>query len=174
MNFPLSGEWPEERISRLKELFEQKLSGSQIAAQLGVTRNSVIGKLHRMRLSLEKARLPDEERFEREKARTKVKAARNKERRQYSRTIKAMQDPITPPPEIEGRLNIPYRDLRDFSHLGPNQCRYIADEPPGPDYLACGIQTPDGASYCAHCGPLTFAKNLNSNEGKVVAFRRAA
>src|SRR6201984_957701 len=44
--------WSYERVEQLKKLWESGLSASQIAAELGnVTRNAVIGKVHRLGLS---------------------------------------------------------------------------------------------------------------------------
>ncbi|CAN1495127.1 GcrA cell cycle regulator [Rhabdaerophilaceae bacterium] len=44
--------WDDGRIERLKKLWSDGLSASQIAAELGgVTRNAVIGKVHRLGLS---------------------------------------------------------------------------------------------------------------------------
>jgi len=44
--------WTEERVELLKKLWQDGLSASQIAKQLGgVTRNAVIGKVHRLGLS---------------------------------------------------------------------------------------------------------------------------
>ena len=45
--------WTDERVELLKKLWNQGLSASQIAAELGggVTRNAVIGKVHRLGLS---------------------------------------------------------------------------------------------------------------------------
>ncbi len=44
--------WTEERVAILKKLWLEGLSASQIAKQLGgVTRNAVIGKVHRLGLS---------------------------------------------------------------------------------------------------------------------------
>lgn len=43
--------WTDERVERLKKLWAEGLSASQIAAQLGgVSRNAVIGKVHRLNL----------------------------------------------------------------------------------------------------------------------------
>ncbi|MCA1970817.1 MAG: GcrA cell cycle regulator, partial [Rhizobium sp.] len=43
--------WTDERVERLKRLWSEGLSASQIAAQLGgVSRNAVIGKVHRLNL----------------------------------------------------------------------------------------------------------------------------
>lgn len=45
-------DWNEERVEMLRRLWLQGQSASQIAAKLGgVTRNAVIGKAHRLRLS---------------------------------------------------------------------------------------------------------------------------
>src|SRR4051812_20746161 len=44
--------WTDERIELLKKLWADGLSASQIAAELGqVTRNAVIGKVHRLGLA---------------------------------------------------------------------------------------------------------------------------
>lgn len=44
--------WTEDRVDLLKKLWAQGHSASQIAKQLGgVTRNAVIGKVHRLGLS---------------------------------------------------------------------------------------------------------------------------
>ena len=43
--------WTDERVEKLKKLWAEGLSASQIAAQLGgVSRNAVIGKVHRLNL----------------------------------------------------------------------------------------------------------------------------
>lgn len=44
--------WNDERVEMLRKLWSEGLSASQIAAQLGgVSRNAVIGKVHRLKLS---------------------------------------------------------------------------------------------------------------------------
>src|ERR1700754_2085357 len=57
MRMNLTGErkdisWTDERVELLKRLWSEGLSASQIAAELGgITRNAVIGKVHRLGLS---------------------------------------------------------------------------------------------------------------------------
>ena len=44
--------WPHNRVEQLKKLWEAGLSARQIAAELGnISRNAVIGKVHRLGLS---------------------------------------------------------------------------------------------------------------------------
>src|SRR3954464_10249800 len=48
----LTMSWTDERVELLKKLWADGLSASQIAAELGgVTRNAVIGKVHRLGLA---------------------------------------------------------------------------------------------------------------------------
>src|SRR5688572_10805859 len=42
--------WTDTLQARLRELWEQGLTASQIAAELSITRNAVIGKAHRLGL----------------------------------------------------------------------------------------------------------------------------
>lgn len=41
--------WTEERIELLKTLWAKGLGGEQVAEKLGITRNAVIGKIHRLK-----------------------------------------------------------------------------------------------------------------------------
>ena len=43
--------WTSERVELLKKFFDAGLSCSQIACEIGTTRNAVIGKMHRLGLS---------------------------------------------------------------------------------------------------------------------------
>src|SRR5579863_2122375 len=48
---PAHSPWTPERIAQLRDGVASGLSCSQIAAEIGVTRNAVIGKIHRLGLS---------------------------------------------------------------------------------------------------------------------------
>jgi len=155
--------WTDEKVEELKRLNEANLTAAQVGAEMGITRNAVLGKLYRMGLCGNTNHLTDEERALRKKMKNE-RDARNTYFRRHSVKGKNVQEPTIPTaaPIFEGSLNIPFADLRDRRHDAPNQCRYIADEPPGPNYLACGNETPAGESYCAHCKQITLANYGNS------------
>jgi GcrA cell cycle regulator len=53
--------WTDERVDKLKELWAEGMSASQIAKVMGgVTRNAVIGKVHRLGLSNRGGPLPED------------------------------------------------------------------------------------------------------------------
>jgi hypothetical protein len=158
--------WTAEKTEELKLHRDSGLSGSAIAQQMGVTRNTVIGKLYRLGLTLPGTpRLSPEERERRRKEKNAVKINRQRIRRHENRGWKVQEPtiPVAVPPFI-GSLNIPFGDLRRFTKHSPNQCRYIAAEPAGPDYLACGNETLKGESWCAHCKDVVFASPKNYSD----------
>ena len=63
--------WTDERVELLKKLWADGLSASQIAGELGgITRNAVIGKVHRLGLSAAPSRRPPRRRGRASRART--------------------------------------------------------------------------------------------------------
>jgi GcrA cell cycle regulator len=42
--------WPDERVVRLRVLWEAGRTAEEIAAELGISRSAVMGKIHRLRL----------------------------------------------------------------------------------------------------------------------------
>jgi GcrA cell cycle regulator len=150
--------WTDERVAELKRLHEAGLSARQIGVRMGTTRNATIGKLKRLKLTLNGVpRLTEEQRAESRKKRNAARVVRKRKQRQRERGGKKMQEAKLLPPFI-GSLNIPFADLRPWREHVSNQCRYIAAEPPGPDYLACGNETLPGESYCGHCGDIVFSR----------------
>lgn len=114
--------WTDERISRLKELWEKGLSASQIASDLGnVTRNAVIGKAHRMGLSSR----PSPVKAEAPKARSAPKKAPEK---------KAVKERIT------------------LLQLTDRMCKWPIGHPGEPDFHFCGKKSESTVPYCKdHC-----------------------
>lgn len=144
--------WTEERVALLRELFEQDCSASVIANRMGISRNSVIGKLHRLGLGKVKEIKTEEE----------LLAIADKRREQHNEGKRRLyaerqgEQGVRPTieaeaPAFQGYLGIPFGDLDPFSHKRPNQCRYMAAEEPGPDYRVCGNETAAGQAWCAHC-----------------------
>lgn len=144
-------EWHEDRIDELKRLHREGLTAAVIASKLGTTRNAVLGKVFRLGLSepawtKPKKRDPEEARKTKNYRQLQYRTAK----RSLAKETKMAQIDAAalPPPEA---LRIPLIELRDWRADAVNQCRYIADDPPGPNYFTCGLPTEPGQSYCLHC-----------------------
>jgi GcrA cell cycle regulator len=154
-------DWTPRRIELLTRLWEAGHSASQIAGLMDTTRNSIIGKIDRLKLPERRKRCADPEQL---KQRVKV----SKEKRAiYQRIHRAKKRGKTimidikpaPIPDYAGYIGIPFADLRPRMEKSPNECRYIAAEPAGPDYLACGNETLPGESWCPHCKGVVYGRS---------------
>lgn len=153
--------WDRDAIEHLKRLWDDKASAAEIAAELGggVTRNAVLGKLNRLGLVglRKRPKKPKRERPAQFLLKAPARPVTAKAPRPSKAPVIASDtSPILKrPPMFAQSLNVPLVELRDFSIEQPNQCRYIAHEPPGPGYLCCANETRPGASYCPHHHEIT-------------------
>ncbi|MGX7708329.1 GcrA family cell cycle regulator [Methylobacterium sp. Gmos1] len=164
--------WTKERVELLKRLWSDGRSASQIAAELGgVSRNAVIGKVHRLGLAgrIVKAngaapsgRRP---RAEGESAGTagetpSVLAPAPPALALYQATPPAVGDAL---PE-SARVTI--MELREF------MCRWPMGDPSTPDFRFCGDRAITGLPYCTHHSRLAYQPAAERRrDRKVVGFR---
>jgi GcrA cell cycle regulator len=127
-------------------------SAAQIAGTLGgVTRNAVLGKIHRLGLA---DTAPDKKPHGRGGPRlSREEMARRQAARALVRKIAAtphIDAPPKPPPPTHEFLNL------TFDQLSYGDCRFpIGDAPP---YLYCGNPTVDGTSWCRQCFEFTHKR----------------
>ena len=147
-------DWDDERIALLTRLWTEGLSASSIASRLGgVTRNAVIGKVHRLGLSTP-APAP--------KVKRPAKAADVARRRppSQSRPVKGAspaQKPVArPTPAPKPRLVVfpkpeaaPAAARVTLLQLKDHMCRWPEGDPKTPDFRFCGARRAGDLPYCA-------------------------
>lgn len=152
--------WTENLLIPLKRLHEEGLSASQIAAELGhgLSRNAVIGKLHRLGLTLGKApaTLSPEERADRDRKRSAVKARAGhlgaQRRIEALRRRAAEQAADEAAVEVRPDAEIPEPQRCSLFDLRSDSCRWPIGDPGKPGFFFCGAIALDGQPYCpAHC-----------------------
>jgi GcrA cell cycle regulator len=152
--------WTEERVELLKKLWNDGLSASQIAGELGgVTRNAVIGKVHRLGLS-GRAKTPSSAAARPRKAVTRAPAGFSGHA-PATRGATALSPRPRPAPEaqIQPRVElldpdvvVPFSERVTIMELRENMCRWPMGDPVNPDFRFCGLKTDAGVPYCAyHC-----------------------
>jgi GcrA cell cycle regulator len=135
--------WPDERTDQLKKLWADGCSAGQIAAELGeVTRNAVIGKVHRLGLPEHPNAV----------ARRISGAARRRERlpghlRFMARKIARQLEQIIPLPDPTP-TEVLYDKGLTFFDLEPHHCRYVVSGEYPQDFQFCGNRKQAGCSYC--------------------------
>jgi GcrA cell cycle regulator len=141
--------WTDERVEALKKLWTDGLSASQIAAELGgITRNAVIGKVHRLGLS-GRAKSPSSSAPRPRKARTHSHMLRVSRPAMRGNTALAHAYDLEPEPEPELLDNIiPIGQRRTILELTEETCRWPIGDPGGSDFFFCGGQAMGTLPYC--------------------------
>ncbi|MBB3021678.1 GcrA cell cycle regulator [Microvirga lupini] len=151
--------WTDERVELLKKLWTDGLSASQIAAELGnVTRNAVIGKVHRLGLS---GRAKD----------AKPAASTATARPRKATRAPSAPAPLPPQPHpnnvvvapialqpvtqepsvyIEDDLAVPVSERVTIMDLRESMCRWPMGDPTKPEFRFCGARSITGLPYCTH------------------------
>ena len=149
--------WTDERVEELKKLWSEGHSASQIAARMGgVTRNAVIGKVHRLGLSGRAA--PAKPKAVVAETRTSVindePVAVTVSERRPMRSVLRDLPPIT---DIGlGRATV--------SSIGNDQCKWPIGDPASEDFHFCGQSTTGGKPYCAYHVQLAFQPSQPKKE----------
>ncbi|MBY6241752.1 GcrA family cell cycle regulator [Methylosinus sp. Sm6] len=151
--------WTDERVELLRRLWNEGLSASQVAAEIGagITRNAVIGKIHRLGLS-QRAKTP---------IAARPRAAKQPRLQQNGVAVRAAAASapsvmgnvalaLSPCalPQVEARpqeeVVIPMTERVTIMELRETMCRWPIGDPTSAEFRFCGARTPGGAGgpYC--------------------------
>ncbi|MEL6464799.1 MAG: GcrA family cell cycle regulator [Pseudomonadota bacterium] len=173
--------WNDERVELLKKLWGEGRSASKIAKELGgVTRNAVIGKVHRLGLSnrlagstssRDKNAVKPSEKKLAHKAVQKVIVAtvvRGKS------TIPVGQ-PLPPQPsanEISKETLASHREMMksalqlDLMELTERTCKWPIGDPATDVFSFCGLPVEPGKPYCKSCAEVAYQKSTGHRDRK--------
>ena len=146
--------WTEERVARLTKLWSDGLSASQVAAELGgVTRNAVIGKIHRLGLSGRDK--PAKKSGTRQK-RTPSANAYSRSNSSASKTAKSGNvtsiAKLAPAPTPVEDLVAPEPLRIKLVQLTETTCKWPLGDPQESDFCFCGHSIKATTPYCEyHC-----------------------
>ncbi|MCD8498131.1 MAG: GcrA family cell cycle regulator [Alphaproteobacteria bacterium] len=124
--------WTDERVALLKKLWGEGKTAAEIASALGgITRNAVIGKAHRLKLS---NRL------------SPIQPATKK-------TVKQAANTSTPPaekkvPKAKPAIQAPVGKGLSMAELTARQCRWPEGDPKEAGFGFCGHTIATGLPYC--------------------------
>ncbi len=174
--------WTDERVETLKRMWQEGQSASQIAKELGgVTRNAVIGKVHRLGLSNRVGATGEEEAepaapasaLRAEAARPTAEPPRPSEARgaplpsnvtplPVRKPIVPAGQPLPPQPsanEISPEALASVREVEKkarkltLMELTERTCKWPIGDPATEDFWFCGLPSLPGKPYCeAHVG----------------------
>jgi GcrA cell cycle regulator len=170
--------WTDERVELLKKMWGEGQSASQIAKELGgVTRNAVIGKVHRLGLS---NRTPTATKSDvKSKSATKAETKSKTTAKPAQPASKAPEAPAPKPlparkqiipagqplppqpsaneisPEALAKVSAVEKKAKKLSlmELTERTCKWPVGDPATEDFWFCGLPVQQGKPYCdAHVG----------------------
>lgn len=163
--------WTDERIDQLRKLWDQGLSASAIGKQLGVSKNAVVGKAHRLKLParpspIRKGARPPVRRMA---VLPKPLAAPHPRSQApaLDRALERMSDPAprerlpVPAPRVSQAAG----PTRRAAARGIKSCLWPIGDPGSSDFHFCNAEVVPGKSYCAeHCARAYITKSRADSE----------
>ena len=128
--------WTSERVEQLRTYVNAGLTCSQIALEIGVTRNAVIGKIHRLGLSPGSPGAAPALRH----------PPRVRPRMTERRIVHAIFAELRHVAEVGPVESADRCSLLDLAH---GKCRWPINDPADEDFVFCGNDAVAGMSYCA-------------------------
>jgi GcrA cell cycle regulator len=141
--------WTDDRVDLLKKLWAEGLSASQIAGRLGsVTRNAVIGKVHRLGLSgrATTSRMKSHRPRQRMAAKRLAKSRYATIGNPALRALYTAETNVYLPPTEE--LVIPVAERKSIQTLTEVTCRWPIGDPQNTEFHFCGKNKVPGLPYC--------------------------
>jgi GcrA cell cycle regulator len=135
------GTWTSERVEQLRQCISAGMTCAEIAREIGVSRNAVIGKLNRLGLS--RGRAPAAARPERGDA-ARLRRVNIVTQRQILRAVYAE----TPSP-AEAQVVVASTARCSLFDLAHGKCRWPLSDPGEDDFSFCGNGAVSGLPYCA-------------------------
>ena len=175
--------WTNERVELLKKLWGDGLSASQIAGELGgVTRNAVIGKVHRLGLS-GRAKSPStssKTRRPRASATASPTAKKPTAQPQTQGATALKMDPTPAPvaevqPEAEPIAElVPISKRATILTLTERTCKWPIGDPATDDFYFCGRNSDPNAPYCAHHCKIAYQPIADRRRDRTKVVARAS
>ena len=155
--------WTDERVELLKKLWSEGLSASQIAGRLGgVTRNAVIGKVHRLGLSgratSSRSSVPRQRRTHTHAPRQNRAPSITFGTRGNVALKPAFEEEFqaAPAPAPVEELVIPLHERASILTLKESMCRWPIGDPTEEEFHFCGRKKTGSVPYCEHHARMAY------------------
>ena len=151
--------WTDERVELLKKYWSEGLSASQIASKMGgVTRNAVIGKVHRLGLS------------GRATPTAPVRGCSSDRPVEADIAVATPEyEPYLSEPEFIAPATLNSGDLTTVATLQRNMCKWPIGDPATDEFHFCGRPTGVGVSYCAYHARMAYQPSMRRSEREAEA-----
>ncbi len=155
-------DWTPEAIERLKALWAEGHSTAEIARRMGLSKNAVVGKVHRLNLPGRPSPIKRDGNAPPRPPKPKRQAT--------SDGVIRSREPFVPPAPPELLAGLPAEEVSTFSLSAPpsvpesvfrrrvSNCRWPIGEPGQPGFRFCVSDAMSGKSYCPEHAAVAYIK----------------
>lgn len=145
--------WTDEAVEELKRMWDRGMTTGQIAKALNVTKNSIIGKVHRLCLTarpspIKKSSAPKTDK----KTVVAGKTTKNEKNTATAASKQACSPSSSAAAPLNEETNIPLVKLDNHT------CRWPLGDPRDDDFCFCGKHVKTGQTYCEEHAAIAYVK----------------
>ncbi|UFN50483.1 GcrA cell cycle regulator [Roseomonas sp. OT10] len=164
-------EWTAEAIETLQALWAEGHSTAEIGRRMGISKNAVVGKAHRLNLAARPSPIRREgEQAGTESPRRVATPAPAPAAEAPVRAPAAPRPAASPrpqpaaPPAPRAPVAPPAPVVRPFQRVGARTCCWPIGEPGTPEFRFCTAEAAGGRPYCAEHAAIAYVKARDRRE----------
>lgn len=147
--------WTSEMIDKLRQMWKQGLTTSEIAKKIGVSKNSIVGKVHRLNLTARPSPIKKKEDLALEQPAQKnvEKAAK------HTKSVKKVKiEPVEISPTVVMPTPVEKEGCIPLTELDNHTCRWPIGDPRDEGFCFCGKKVRSGQTYCEEHAAIAYVK----------------
>lgn len=162
--------WTDEMVEDLRRMWKEGLTTGEIGKRLGVSKNSIVGKVHRLGLSGRPSPIKKKESIAGSIAPEAVKTEKNKSQKTAKPVLKTTVPAVEKttekkeaPKNCNSAKEAPSNGFISLTDLDNHTCRWPLGDPKDENFHFCGKKVRIGQTYCDEHSAVAYVKaNKNS------------
>lgn len=162
--------WTDEMVDELKNLWQKGMTTSEIAKLLGVSKNSVVGKVHRIGLSSRpspiKTKSDETEEISAPSTKKKCKKtvspaeveAPDEKKDDNSDSTVDIKDKHTLSDNCAAKASNSSSSITKLTDLDSHTCRWPIGDPKDENFHFCGNKVKTGQTYCEEHAAIAYVR----------------
>ncbi len=152
--------WTDEMVEGLKKMWKQGLTTNEIAKKLGVSKNSIVGKVHRLNLTARPSPIKKKESSSSNKSsETTVVESVEENVAVIAKSPKKTSDTVVRDIMPSGfEKSAGSSACLKLTELDNHTCRWPIGDPKDDNFCFCGKKVRSGQTYCEEHAALAYVK----------------
>ncbi len=155
--------WTDEAVEELKKMWDKGMTTGQIAKALNVTKNSIIGKVHRLCLTARPS--PIKKSATSKNISKTIKSDVNSSQETNEKSSKKLSKNVSDIPLKDEEKSTLAKDISSIEEtniplikLDNHTCRWPLGDPRDDDFCFCGKRVKTGQTYCEEHAAVAYVK----------------